>query len=105
MDEKYYVTYIDLKNILDQFTETMLKGEEKLEEARMSALVQLRDLFIQEFHNLEYRRIRDLKFFMNMMSSLGFGSIEHLEKYYDTYCAEFDKLNKQEDQDESKADS
>ena len=89
-----YVTHNDLKQVLDDLVKKVFDGMEQMDDARLSALTIFRDVVIRELENLEYRRMRDVHFFMNIISSIGYGPIEHLEDYYKTYCEEFDKVNK-----------
>ena len=98
MSNNQYVTFEALDTILEQFSENLMKGEEKLEDARIHALTAI----VEE---LNYCRLRDIHFIMNILSSIGYGPIARLQEYYNAYCDEFDKLNKKEVQDESKTDS
>ncbi len=104
MSDSQYITFEDLKIILEQFSETLMKGEEKLEDARLHAFEMIKNLFSQKIEELNYHRLRDLHFIMNVLSSVGYGPMDRLEEYYNTYCAEFDKLNKQETKDDRVCD-
>lgn len=55
------------------------------------------DILDKMFDELEYRRKRDLRFLFILLTTLGYGPFEKLEKYYTDWCKEYDELNKEQE--------
>lgn len=89
-EEKLPVTFRDLKILLEVFFTSWIEAKTDEDERREKVI----DEIIKTLEDISYKRIRDVKFFINVLSSLGFGTQDQLVEYYNKYCAEFDRLNK-----------
>lgn len=90
------VTYGDLMKIFECLT-SMLETSSDSQHKSLTTVV---DLISDSIKNSEYKRIRDVKFFLNMLSNQTFKSINYWQGVYIDWCKEYDKLNKG-DKDES----
>lgn len=106
------ITHIDINDFLKpeeastlltwgDFLETMLymlntiaDMDKESYEVWHKSICDVTDSITQRLKDVEYERIRDLHFFINLFSSLGYGPMDHLYEYYEKYCVEYDKLNK-----------
>ena len=90
------VTFRDLgifaEEILPQLAEAVIKSDE----ATFNGVSKLIDILVDKINEIEYKRIRDVWFFTELLSQTSNLSRESLRENYKKYCDEFDKLNKKE---------
>ena len=84
------VTYGDLTKILQSMIDGMSSGQLGLNDEFLNICTRLADGIAE----VNYKRTRDLRFFISLLSDLGYGTKEKLYSHYDKWCDEFDKLNK-----------
>ena len=92
------VTFRDLgifaEEILPQLAEAVIKSDE----ATFNGVSKLIDILVDKINEIEYKRIRDVWFFTELLSQTSNLSRESLREHYAKYCDEFDRLNKVEDE-------
>ena len=91
-EAKTLVTFGDLNILMDAFFTKWIEAKSDEDERKNLLFEEI----VKTLEDLSYKRIRDVKFFINVLSSLGYGSQAQLEEYYTKYCAEFDRLNKKD---------
>lgn len=91
-EAKTLVTFGDLNILMDAFFTKWIEDKSGEDERRNLLFEEI----IKALEDLSYKRVRDVKFFINVLSSIGYGPQDRLEEYYTKYCAEFDRLNKKD---------
>lgn len=86
------VTYGDLMKIMEGLTQAMQQLEERRDEDMIKAFEKIFDILV----DLEYKRVRDAKFFLSMLAQMHYSSYEKWSERYANWCEEYDKLNKGE---------
>ena len=90
------VTFRDLgifaEEILPQLAEAIIKSDE----ATFNGVTNLINILSDRINEIEYKRIRDVYFFTELLSQVLNCSRESLRENYTKYCDEFDRLNKKE---------
>lgn len=89
------VTYGDLAVFLNEMFKFIEKEQKAEHETIEHVLQSLTNVFVERMNKIQYNQIRDTKFFIALLSDLGYGSNEYITQYYNSWCAEFDKLNKE----------
>lgn len=93
------VTYEELAVILEQMVQTLINGNTEAYKAWLKPINTTTDNLIDAIKDINYKRVRDLKYFINLLSV-----VCHLDKNavfdnYNKWCEEFDKLNKPEQEE------
>jgi len=92
-----FVTYGDLIGILQELGKNLQSLEEYRDEDTIGALGKVFDTIAE----IEYRRVRDVRFYMCLVADFGYIPYEKILKRYNSWCEEYDALNKGEKHVES----
>lgn len=87
-----FVTYGDLMKIMEELGKAM----QQLEEYRDKDMTEVLGKVLDTIADVEYKRIRDVRFFLSLLNDLGYGPKDKLHSHYGKWCEEYDKLNKGE---------
>lgn len=90
------VTYGNLLVILQTLIKNISEETLKADEVTFNGVSNLVDILADRINEIEYRRVRDMHFVLNYLAYLRHCTIDEMKKTYETYCEEFDKLNKKE---------
>lgn len=88
------VTWGEVKILLEAMFKTIAEHKEREDNSICDSVEGIVDVLVDKIKDIQYKQVRDEKFFIYMLSGLGCGSIKYLTEYYVTWCEEFDKLNK-----------
>jgi hypothetical protein len=92
------VTYGDLLTILNSIVNDIGKSSidytDTLQKHTFDIIDKLTDHIVEIRNDAEYKRIRDMTFVLNMISQVGHFDNGLLCKSYNTWCEEYDRLNK-----------
>lgn len=89
-ESKTPVTYGDLITILQSIAEDAAESDA----IKWSALDHLTEVVTDKVKELEYNRMRDTYYFINLISEVNKIPNSVLRENYGKYCDEFDRLNK-----------
>lgn len=98
------VTHGDLVVILQALMRAVDENAQETDGVYWDATTRMVDALADKMREIEYNRIRDMHFLFNVLASFNLGTRDDLMKYYNTYCVEYDKLNKYAAKEESEAD-
>ena len=87
-----FVTYGDLFKIMEELGKAMQNLEEHRDEDTIGAFGRVFDTIA----DMEYKRVRDVRFCMQLIADFGYISYDKLLKRYNSWCKEYDALNKGE---------
>lgn len=84
------VTYGNLLIFMQEFA----KSNEESDKVQWDALNSLTEVITDKVRELEYNRMRDTYYFINLISEVNKIPNSVLRENYVKYCEEFDRLNK-----------
>ena len=87
-----FVTYGDLVKLMEELGKAMQMLEEHYGEDLTKGLETIFDTMA----DIEYKRVRDVRFCMQLVADFGYISFDRLLKRYSSWCEEYDALNKGE---------
>ena len=96
------VTYGELAIILEQVYKSIIEGKEDISVATMESVTKIMDTLIDKLKELEYKRVRDVRYFVNLLSIVNHLDKDSMFENYKNWCAEYDKLNKSEGREVTK---
>lgn len=91
------VTYSDFIPILKTLLKSLTKSNIHQQDQIYDSLNKIIERSKKLFEDAEYRRIRDVHFFINALDVLKLVNKNLLEQTYKLWCEEFDKLNKKDE--------
>ncbi len=86
------VTYGDMVKFIEELGNALQKIEKYRDEDSTMAFQTVFNTII----DVEYKRVRDAKFFLSMLAQMHYSSYEKWSERYANWCEEYDKLNKGE---------
>ena len=95
------VTQADLIAALNELVKLMSESDARYQEHTFRALDDVLNSVARSIDALEYKRIRDMRFVISIISELNHIKREDLLTTYANWCDEFDQLNRGEDNDTS----
>lgn len=102
------VTYGELAVIIqmvaDEFAKASISDVDNLQENTFKIIDKLTDSLVQIRDDADYKRQRDLRFMINLISQMGHYDKDILYSEYQRWCEEFDKINKPKSDLESNND-
>ena len=97
-EAKIPVTYGDLAIFLEATLEPLIAAENQTSKIQCDTIVNLIDAVAESAAKIEYKRLRDVYYFINLISELNHIPKDVLLKNYHQYCDEFDSLNKHDEE-------
>ena len=97
-DSKVTVTYGDLVTFIENVLKPLIEEEDKTDKLQWETIDSLVDAVTDSTEKIEYKRLRDVYYFIEVISQLNNVPKKILLDNYHKYCAEFDELNKKENQ-------
>lgn len=101
-EAKTPVTFGDLAVAIEEIFNTIAANKEIEDELMSDMLDKVIEPLFERVREIEYRQARDTKFFMRAFCDLNGVSTNTFEEHYMKWCTAFDKLNKKENNHESK---
>ena len=100
------VTYGELANILQIYTQTLVKETtdyvDEIEEGIVKIINKMTDSLVAMRNDLDYLRYRDMHFIINYLAREKLCNRDALFDIYRSWCEEFEKLNKPQTNEENK---
>lgn len=100
------VTYGELATILQMAANEIAKNSvnvvDTLQDDTFKVIEKLTDSMVQIRDDADYKRQRDLRFMINLVSQIGHYDKDVIYANYKRWCEEFDKLNKPQKDEENK---
>ena len=91
-----YVTFRDLIDFHTTTNKEIVKMASDMDEAMLNSSKGIFNQIIGEIRDIKYEKIRDTSFVLSMLGNIGgTWNQEFVKTYYEKYCEEFDKLNKE----------
>lgn len=90
--EHNIVYYGDLLPILKRMMQLTMDVSENSSKHAQKIL----DVIDMVIDDIEYKRVRDMRFLFSLLSDLGYGPFDKLAQHYTDWCKEYDKLNKEQ---------
>ena len=92
------VTYGELAVVLETLVKEIAKNtaqySDDAEDYTLKTISKLMDSIIEMRDNIEYKRVRDMRFTIGLIAQLDYLNKEVILKEYCRWCEEFDKINK-----------
>ena len=96
-EAKTQVTFGDLQIVLEELRRTLCDMQENNDKVLVESLEKVIDTLVERINKLYYQQVRDMKFCLELFSEVSHFSKDVIDRTYDSWCKEFDKLNKRED--------
>ena len=89
-----FITKAIVLPCFESFLGEQLKLDEQSIEMYMKMIDSVSDKISERIREVEYDRYRDRSFFMSFLSQMHGISLDTMTENYNSYCNEYDKLNK-----------
>lgn len=93
-EENLPITYGELFKVLTALTDVLSSGHQTDQEEAIDGIFSVIDNAISVIEDAEYKRMRDVRFFLGLISQIHCYDKDILRKEYERWCDAFDKLNK-----------
>lgn len=98
------VTYGELSKILiaiiEELSKNFINDVDTIQERSFETMRKLTDSLVKICDDIDYKRQRDMHFVLGLISQFNLCDKDILHKEYIRWCAEFDELNKQQNDSE-----